>query len=163
MNGIGFWTSILRVVPSQEDADLHPGTQTCVLRTLILDVCWLSISAYPFFLILIFFEAWIGHVKGEIVVRSMDTLASLISGVTNVFKDVLGLTVIIVSYDWMVGNLSLLQIQETWIIYLIAFIGLDFSGYWVHRISHKINYFWNQKNLSLNFFLQLKKNHYYFC
>ena len=99
--------------------------------------------AIPFFLILIFFEAWIGHVKGEIVVRSMDTLASLISGVTNVFKDVLGLTVIIVSYDWMVGNLSLLQIQDTWIIYLIAFIGLDFSGYWVHRISHKINYFWN--------------------
>ena len=73
----------------------------------------------------------------------MDTLASLISGLTNVFKDVLGLTVIIVSYDWMVGNLSLVQIQETWVIYLVAFIGLDFSGYWVHRISHKINYFWN--------------------
>ena len=63
--------------------------------------------AIPFFLILIFFEAWIGHVKGEMVMRSMDTLASLISGVTNVFKDVLGLTVIIVSYDWMVGNLRL--------------------------------------------------------
>ncbi|MDB4291558.1 sterol desaturase family protein [Cyclobacteriaceae bacterium] len=99
--------------------------------------------AIPFFLILIFFEAWIGHVRGEKVVRSMDTLASLISGVTNVFKDVLGLTVIIVSYDWMVDNLSLIQIEKTWVIYLVAFIGLDFSGYWVHRISHKINYFWN--------------------
>lgn len=99
--------------------------------------------AIPFFLILIFFEAWIGHVIGEKVVRSMDTLASLISGVTNVFKDVLGLTVIIVSYDWMVDNLSLIQIEKTWVIYLVAFIGLDFSGYWVHRISHKINYFWN--------------------
>tara|TARA_B110000046_G_scaffold173023_1_gene195251 strand:- start:1782 stop:3044 length:1263 start_codon:yes stop_codon:yes gene_type:complete len=99
--------------------------------------------AIPFFLILIFFEAWIGHVKGEKVVRSMDTLASLISGVTNVFKDVLGLTVIIVSYDWMVDNLSLIRIEKTWMIYLLAFIGLDFSGYWVHRISHKINYFWN--------------------
>jgi len=99
--------------------------------------------AIPFFLILIFFEAWIGHMIGEKVVRSMDTLASLISGVTNVFKDVLGLTVIIVSYDWMVDNLSLIQIEKTWVIYLVAFIGLDFSGYWVHRISHKINYFWN--------------------
>ena len=85
--------------------------------------------AIPFFLILIFFEAWIGHVIGEKVVRSMDTLASLISGVTNVFKDVLGLTVIIVSYDWMVDNLSLIQIEKTWVIYLVAFIGLDFSGY----------------------------------
>ena len=73
----------------------------------------------------------------------MDTLASLISGVTNVFKDVLGLTVIIVSYDWMVDHLSIIEIETTWLIYLIDFIGLDFSGYWVHRISHKVNYFWN--------------------
>ncbi len=99
--------------------------------------------AIPFFLVLIFLEAWISYVRGKKVVRSMDTLASLISGVTNVFKDVLGLTVIIVSYDWMVDNLSLIQIEKTWVIYLVAFIGLDFSGYWVHRISHKINYFWN--------------------
>ncbi len=106
---------------------------------------YLSVLNYaiPFFLILILFEAWVGHLKGEKVVRSMDTLASLISGVTNVFKDVLGLTVIIVSYDWMVDNLSLIHIETTWIIYLVAFIGLDFSGYWVHRISHKVNYFWN--------------------
>lgn len=106
---------------------------------------YLSVLNYaiPFFLIMILFEAWVGHLKGEKVVRSMDTLASLISGVTNVFKDVLGLTVIIVSYDWMVDNLSLIHIETTWIIYLVAFIGLDFSGYWVHRISHKVNYFWN--------------------
>ena len=52
----------------------------------------------------------------------MDTLASLISGLTNVFKDVLGLTVIIVSYDWMVDNLSIIEIETTWLIYLIAFI-----------------------------------------
>ena len=60
--------------------------------------------AIPFFLILILLEALIGHVKGEKIARSMDTLASLISGVTNIFKDVLGLTVIIVSYDWMVDH-----------------------------------------------------------
>ena len=99
--------------------------------------------AIPFFLILILLEALVGHVKGEKIARSMDTLASLISGVTNVFKDVLGLTVIIVSYDWMVDHLSIIEIETTWLIYLIAFIGLDFSGYWVHRISHKVNYFWN--------------------
>ena len=96
---------------------------------------------YPF-LILILLEALVG-VIGEKIARSMDTLASLISGLTNVFKDVLGLTVIIVSYDWMVDNLSIIEIETTWLIYLIAFIGLDFSGYWVHRISHRVNYFWN--------------------
>ena len=43
----------------------------------------------------------------------------------------------------MVDHSSILEIETTWLIYLIAFIGLDFSGYRVHRISHKVNYFWN--------------------
>ena len=99
--------------------------------------------AIPFFLVLILIEALVAQKKGLHVIRGMDTLASLVSGVTNAIKDVLGLTVVIVSYGWMVDHLSLIKIEATWLVYLIAFVGLDFSGYWVHFISHKVNYFWN--------------------
>ncbi len=99
--------------------------------------------AIPFFLILIFLEILAARLMHQEVIRSMDTLASLSSGLTNVIKDVLGLTLIIVSYGWMVERIAVVEIQSSWLVYLIAFVGLDFSGYWVHRISHKVNYFWN--------------------
>lgn len=99
--------------------------------------------AIPFFLILIFIEIIASKLMHQNVIRSMDMLASLSSGVTNVIKDVLGLTVIIVSYRWMVENMALVEIKATWLVYVIGFIGLDFSGYWVHRIAHQVNYFWN--------------------
>ena len=43
----------------------------------------------------------------------MDTLSSLCSGLTNVIRDVLGLTIIILSYDFMVDNLALFKIKTT--------------------------------------------------
>ena len=99
--------------------------------------------AIPFFILLLLLEAGIARWKGAKVIRSMDTLASLSSGLTNVIKDVLGLTLVIVSYDWFESKIGIVNIKATWMVYLIAFIGLDFAGYWVHRISHHVNYFWN--------------------
>ena len=99
--------------------------------------------AIPIFLSLIVTEAVISYFKDRKVVRSMDTLSSLSSGLTNAIKDVLGLTIIIVSYGWMVDNMALIEIKATWLVYLLAIIGLDFAGYWVHRVAHTVNYFWN--------------------
>jgi sterol desaturase/sphingolipid hydroxylase (fatty acid hydroxylase superfamily) len=100
--------------------------------------------AIPFFLVLLLFEAGVARWKKADVIRSMDTLSSLSSGLTNAIKDVLGLTVIIISYGWLEERLGVFDIQSTWLVYLLAFIGLDFAGYWVHRLSHKVNYFWNR-------------------
>jgi sterol desaturase/sphingolipid hydroxylase (fatty acid hydroxylase superfamily) len=99
--------------------------------------------AIPFFVALILIERIAAGMKGAAVIRSMDTLSSLSSGLTNVIKDVLGLTVIILSYGWMVEHMALINIEATWLVYVLAFLGLDFAGYWVHRISHRVNYFWN--------------------
>ena len=100
--------------------------------------------AIPFFITLIAFEIIFSKVYNkDYVIRSMDTLSSLCSGLTNIVKDVLGLTIIIVSYSYMVENLAVFKIESSLLVYVIAFIGIDFAGYWVHRINHSINYFWN--------------------
>jgi len=99
--------------------------------------------AIPFFVGLLLLEVAIARWKDKKVVRSMDTLSSLSSGLTNVIKDVLGLTVIIVSYEWLEEYFGILDIPANWLAYLLAFIGIDFAGYWIHRISHSVNYFWN--------------------
>lgn len=100
--------------------------------------------AIPFFITLIVIEIFFSKVSNkDYVIRSMDTLSSLCSGLTNIVKDVLGLTIIIVSYSYMVDNLAIFNIESSLLVYVIAFIGIDFAGYWVHRINHSINYFWN--------------------
>ncbi|MEM9391118.1 MAG: sterol desaturase family protein [Bacteroidota bacterium] len=99
--------------------------------------------AIPFFILLLLIEAIAAWKMKKKVIRSMDTLSSLSSGITNVLKDVLGLTLIIVSYEWFVDRIAVVSLQATWAVYIIAFIGLDFAGYWNHRLSHKVNYFWN--------------------
>jgi len=99
--------------------------------------------AMPVFLLLVLFEKWYGWRKGNDTVKGMDMISSLSSGVTNVTKDVLGLSISIIAYEWMVAHLALFHIQSIVWTYIIAFIALDFAGYWVHRLDHKINIFWN--------------------
>lgn len=99
--------------------------------------------AMPAFLLLVLFEKWYGWRKGKDTVRNMDMISSLSSGVTNVTKDVIGLAFVILSYPFLVSNLALTHINNTVIVYVIAFFALDFAGYWVHRLQHVTNFFWN--------------------
>jgi alkylglycerol monooxygenase len=99
--------------------------------------------AMPIFLLLVLFEKWYGWKKGQDTVRNMDMISSLSSGVTNVTKDVLGLSIALISYGWLVDRIALIHVDLTWLTYVIAFIALDFAGYVVHRIDHRVNFFWN--------------------
>jgi sterol desaturase/sphingolipid hydroxylase (fatty acid hydroxylase superfamily) len=103
----------------------------------------LLLIAMPVFLALALFEKYWGWRKGKDTVRSMDMISSLSSGITNVTKDVLGLSITIISYQWMVEKIAIVHIHSTIWTYLIAFIVLDFSGYCIHRIQHVVNFFWN--------------------
>ena len=99
--------------------------------------------AMPAFLLLVLLEKWYGWKKGFDTVRTMDMISSLSSGITNATKDVLGLSVAILSYDWLVTHFAITHIRLTIWLYIVAFMVLDFSGYWVHRIAHQYNLFWN--------------------
>lgn len=99
--------------------------------------------AMPAFLILVLLEKWYGWKKGFDTVRNLDMISSLSSGITNATKDVLGLSIAILSYDWLVKQFAVIHIQSSGWLYIIAFLVLDFAGYWVHRIAHEYNLFWN--------------------
>ena len=99
--------------------------------------------AMPIFLLLVLFEKWWGWRKGFNTVRNMDLISSLTSGVTNVTKDVLGLAIAIISYEWLVSKVAITHLPANWVTYLIVFVVLDFAGYVVHAIDHKVNFFWN--------------------
>jgi len=81
---------------------------------------------------------------GRSVNRSMDTISSLSSGMTNTLKEVLGLAIVILSYGWMVDRLALFSIHSDLLLYILCFILVDFASYWSHRFNHEINVMWNR-------------------
>ena len=96
----------------------------------------------PFFFFFFFIEKIVEWRKGLQVIRGLDSVSSFSSGITNVVKDILGIGVTILTYQWLVNKIAIFSIQSTIAIYIIAFIVIDFQGYWVHRWCHKINFFW---------------------
>ena len=100
--------------------------------------------AIPLFLVMIVAEQIVARRMGLQVNRGADMISSLSSGVTNTVKDVLGLSIAIISYDWMVGHLTIYPLQSTWLMCVVAFVAKDFAGYWIHRFEHEINILWNR-------------------
>lgn len=99
--------------------------------------------ATPFFMGLVLLEIGYGHFAKKQMHNIMDTISSLSSGLTNVIKDSLGIIFILVPYPYLLKYFALFEIESTWLVYVLAFIAIDFASYWNHRLNHKINYFWN--------------------
>ena len=100
--------------------------------------------AMPLFLLLIIIEKMYGLYKGEDTVPYMDSVSSISSGITNAVKDVLGLSLTFISYEWLVSKVAVFHLEANVFAYIIAFIVIDFYGYWTHRWTHQINFLWNK-------------------
>lgn len=102
------------------------------------------VIAMPVFLTLIILEKLYGHYKGEDTAPNMDAVSSVSSGMVNSLKDVLGLSITLISYDWIVSKIAIFNLEASIMAYIIGFIAIDFYGYWSHRLSHQINFLWNK-------------------
>lgn len=100
--------------------------------------------AIPFFMLLLVFEITYGYIVKNQKHKLMDSVSSISSGLTNIIKDSLGIGLVLISYPFLLEHFSLFEIHTTWIVWFVAFLAIDFAGYWNHRLSHKVNIFWNQ-------------------
>ena len=71
-------------------------------------------------------------------------LSSLSSGLTNTSKDAIKFGVVLIGYSSLVDNMTIYKVENLWIAIPIAFLVQDFSGYWLHRMNHRVNIFWNR-------------------
>ena len=100
--------------------------------------------AVPIFTILIIIEAIIAHYRNIPINRSEDVISSLSSGLTNIIRDGIKFSIIILSYAWLVEKITIYKLEPIWLAISVAFIVEDFAGYWVHRLNHRVNIFWNR-------------------
>ena len=97
-----------------------------------------------FFIILLSSEWIISLILKKNYYNTFDAIAGISSGMTNNLKTIFKLSIIIVSYQWMYDHWALFNIESSYILYIIAFIGIDFAFYWSHRWNHEINVMWNR-------------------
>ena len=83
------------------------------------------VFAMPLFLALIIIEKVYGYYKGKDTAPMMDSVSSISSGIINSLKDVLGLSVTFITYEWMVSKIALFHQEPSIITYLIGFIAID--------------------------------------
>ena len=100
--------------------------------------------AIPVFIILIGIEAVAAGRMGIKVNRPADMISSLSSGATNTVRDGINFGFILISYTWLMDKLTLYKLDPVWLAVIIAFIVEDFAGYWLHRMNHRVNVFWNR-------------------
>lgn len=100
--------------------------------------------AIPAFILLIIIEEVIARIKGLKINRAADMISSQSSGMTNVIFDAIKFSIAIISYSWLVNKIALMRIEINWTSFIVCFLVIDFSGYWDHRLSHRINILWNR-------------------
>ncbi|MFN8285260.1 MAG: sterol desaturase family protein [Chitinophagales bacterium] len=98
----------------------------------------------PIFAVLALTEKLYGYFKGNDTVPWMDALSSSYSGITFVARTLLGYSIAIIPYAYMVQHIALIHIENTLLLYAVSFIVIDFNSYWGHRLVHEINFLWNR-------------------
>ena len=100
--------------------------------------------AIPYFTISMVVELLYARWKGESI-PMIDTVSSLSSGMTNILKGSLGLGISVLSYDFLLRHFQLFHWTSVPIcLYFFCYLCIDFSGYWVHRLEHQVNFLWNR-------------------
>ncbi len=98
----------------------------------------------PIFIILIGLEALVAYRRGIQVNHAADMISSLSSGLTNATRNGIQFGAILISYTWLVNHITIYKVENLWLAVIIAFVAEDFAGYWIHRMSHRVNILWNR-------------------
>ena len=100
--------------------------------------------AIPIFSVLIGIEMIVAKRMKIQVNNPSDMISSLSSGITNTVRDGLKYGFIIISYTWLVDHITLYKLEPVWAAVVVAFFVEDFTEYWLHRLNHRVNIFWNR-------------------
>ncbi|XP_066515311.1 alkylglycerol monooxygenase [Hoplias malabaricus] len=98
----------------------------------------------PFFFGMVLLEVFVGWLKtGDLLLKINDGTTSLASGIISRLPHLFVRSLEMSSYIYVWNNYHILELpwDSAWTWWL-AFLGVDFGYYWVHRFSHELNILW---------------------
>jgi len=98
--------------------------------------------AVPFFFLLIGLELILEKVRKTEYYRTNDAINSLSAGVLSRMVDIVKALVPLTIYVFIFENFAFLQLADSIVVWVIAFILYDFCYYWNHRLGHEMSLLW---------------------
>uniref|UniRef100_W5MZN3 Alkylglycerol monooxygenase n=1 Tax=Lepisosteus oculatus TaxID=7918 RepID=W5MZN3_LEPOC len=101
-------------------------------------------QATPFFVGMILLELFVSWAKnGWLVIRINDGVTSVSAGMLSMIPKLFVRSLELCSYIYVWDSYRLLELpwDSPWTWWL-AFLGVDFGYYWLHRFSHEVNIMW---------------------
>lgn len=103
----------------------------------------LVMYAIPFFVVLMALEYAYGRARGRNTYRLADTVNSLSLGTLSRLTGLVKLGIAGVVFEVVREALGFAALPaESWLVWLLAFVGYDFCYYWSHRFGHEWKLFW---------------------
>ncbi len=102
----------------------------------------IMIFAIPVFFLLIGVELIIAKLQRTQLYRLSDAVSNISCGIT---QQVIGVFLKVATlglYTYLYQNFSLFSFENSWWVYILLFVAVDFFYYWFHRLSHEISVFW---------------------
>lgn len=101
----------------------------------------LIVYAIPVFFILIGIELLIAKMRNLSYYRLNDAVTNLSCGIGSQISGIFLKAFTFVGYLWLYEH-SIWKIQDTILMGVLLFIGVDFFYYWFHRLAHEISFLW---------------------
>lgn len=100
------------------------------------------ILSIPIFLVLIGAEVIYDRIKNRRMYRLNDAVTNISCGIVEQITGLFAKVFTVAAYHLVYTQLALFEIPNTWVFWLLAFLGVDFFYYWAHRMSHQVNFMW---------------------
>lgn len=103
----------------------------------------LIVASVPIFFILIGVELLIDRLKKSGFYRLNDGVTNISCGIGSQVTGIFLKFVTVVLYVWLFTKSPFKgQIPNTWYVWIVLFVAIDFAYYWFHRLAHEINVLW---------------------
>jgi len=100
------------------------------------------ILSIPIFLVLIGAEVIYDRIKNRHMYRLNDAVTNISCGIVEQVTGLFAKVFTVAAYHLVFTHFAFFEIPNTWLWWLVAFIGVDFFYYWAHRMSHQVNFMW---------------------
>ncbi|MCS3805518.1 sterol desaturase/sphingolipid hydroxylase (fatty acid hydroxylase superfamily) [Chromobacterium alkanivorans] len=107
------------------------------------DIQLLLLAMAPVFLAFVAGELW--HLRRQrrlSLYDWRDSACSACLGLLHQGADKLAWVLVLPLYAWIYQQHRLFQFSDSWLSFLLLFIGQDFLYYWFHRVSHRVRWLW---------------------
>ncbi|HYG04204.1 MAG TPA: sterol desaturase family protein [Chryseosolibacter sp.] len=100
------------------------------------------VLSIPIFFILIGIELIIERFTHKDLYRLPDSIANISCGITSQLSGLFLKIFAVGIYQLLFEHFALIELERTWLYWLVLVLLVDHSYYWAHRMSHEINLFW---------------------